>query len=139
MRGLAVLLAVAACGDDGAPSIDAPPSGDAPVADASVVDTPTDAPSTVVEIACPGMPAATIATVNDPPSFDPAMTSIQVGDIVQFTTGLTHNVVPSPNRPTDPGLMVGFNQTKCLQFTQPGMFHFICGPHRFTGSVTVVE
>lgn len=135
MRALVALLAIAACGDDGGdPSIDA-----APLVDASVVDTPPDAPATVIAIECAGMPAATVTTVNDPPSFEPVATSIRVGEIVQFTTALTHNVVPSPDRPTDPGLAVGFNMTKCLQFTQPGMFHFICGPHRFSGVVTVTE
>ena len=118
------LLVVAACGSDGS-TPDAKPS-DARVA-------------TAVAVTCPATPAATIATsgLMDTPS----SATITQGQIVKFVMSSEHNVVPghSPSDAAiaDPGTNVDFGMTKCLMFTQTGMFGFHCGPHQFNGTVIV--
>ena len=57
------------------------------------------------------------------------------GELVEFMTSVTHNVVPDPGN--DPGLSVGFHTTGCLMFTEPGTFAFHCEIHLFKGSVVV--
>lgn len=140
MRGAALLLALAACGDDGTgppQGGDAPPAGDAPLVDARLVDAPPDAPRFVFEVTCPGTPDADITTNESPRAFTPATASIPLGGIVRFSPGGSHNVAPVP--PSDPGLQVGFGQTRCLQFTVAGTFNFRCSPHPdMTGTITVV-
>jgi plastocyanin len=38
---------------------------------------------------------------------------------------------------TDPGIVVGEGQTKCLTFTATGTFKFICTAHSYLGTITV--
>lgn len=122
--GLAVLsIGLLACGDDGGttpPQVDAPPNNTA----------------TVEAVTCPATADAAITTTGS--AFDPASTTISVGQVVQFTMPSTHNVVPnSAGGTTDPNLTVNFSETKCLKFTAAGTYHFKCQPHGFTGSITV--
>jgi len=117
---LAALAALAACGKDAATS-------DASTADAR--------PATVFAVACPAMPAATVITSDSADSYSPKDTTIGVGQIVEFHTSQTHNVVPDPGG--DPGLVVDFHTIGCLMFTQTGTFGFHCEIHLFRGSVTV--
>lgn len=126
-----ISLGLAACGGG-----DDPPAGvDAPVNPG--VDAP---PSTVQEVTpCTGE-AATIESTGGF-RFDngagSSSVTINVGEIVKFVSGSSHNVIPvMPN--SDPGLSVGFGATKCLRFTQAGTFNFRCQPHpSMTGSVVV--
>ena len=121
---LALLFTLAACSDSSS-TPDAASQSDA-------------AAATVTTVTCPATPAATVtATDGIDTTFSPKMTSITVGQVVKFTMPSTHNVVPNPPSMTDPGLMVNFNETKCLMFTKAGTFSFKCGPHSFAGTVTV--
>ena len=114
------LLVLAACGgDDGNSNPDAAPGEDAQVA-------------TVMEVACVGGEQA-IMTMNG--AFDPMAITISVGQAVQFSTESSHNVAPVATM-SDPGLNVGFGETKCLKFTRAGTFRFKCTPHGFMGMVT---
>lgn len=121
--GFAVLsIGLLACGDDGGttPQADAPPNNTA----------------VVKAVTCPATADAAVATAGN--AFDPPTSTISVDGIVQFTMDATHNVVPNAaGGMTDPGLTVNFGETKCLQFTAAGTYHFKCNPHGFTGSITV--
>lgn len=120
-----MLLALVACGDSKNKQVDAPKSIDAAVTTVVAVDP------------CPATPAATFTESDSSFMFMPTSATINVGQVVKFVTSSTHNVVPVASEPSDPGLMVGFNQTKCLMFTQAGTFNFACGPHQFKGTVIV--
>jgi plastocyanin len=129
MRSLAcALILLAACGDDGGGMAmpDAPKSIDAPSA-------------TVTEVDCATVtPAATVTTTDASFMFMPMATTISVGQVVKFTTSLSHDVVPNPAAAkTDPGITVGFGKTACLKFSATGTFGFMCMPHGFVGTVTV--
>ncbi|HVK84306.1 MAG TPA: hypothetical protein VM513_09365 [Kofleriaceae bacterium] len=144
---LSLLLA---CGDDGggssidakqidAKQIDAP--SDAPI-DGGMVDAPIDGPpmidalQTVFTVTCPNTPDATIVTSGS--NYSPNAVTISQNGIVKFDmSGTNHDVVPLTTMATDPGLQVGLGESECLQFTATGTFNFKCGPHSFTGSVTV--
>ena len=67
----------------------------------------------------------------------PNAVTISAGQIVKFTSGPSHNVVPVfPN--SDSGLSVGFGATKCLRFTEAGTYNYRCQPHpSMTGTITV--
>jgi plastocyanin len=136
-----VMLLAACGGDDGGTSpIDAKGIDakviDAPVVDAQIVDAPIDAAATVVAVTCPTDPVPpTITTGSN--VFTPDNVTIAQDEIVKFVMPSIHNVVPDTTLPTDPGLRVDFNETKCLQFTALGTFNFKCQPHGFKGHVTV--
>lgn len=116
-------IGLLACGDDGGTT----PQVDAPVTTA-----------TVEAVTCPATPDAAVTTNAGGTAFEPATTTISVGQVIEFTMPSTHNVVPNAaGGTTDPGLTVNFNETKCLKFTAAGTFHFKCNPHGFAGSVTV--
>lgn len=133
---LALLAAlVLGCGGSDDPkTIDGPRPIDARLVDAGP-DAPPDAPTEVRVVNCAGStPAKTVTAEDGTDAFMPAATTITVDQVVQFEMPSTHNVVPVAS---DPGLAVGFGQTKCLQFTATGTFNFKCAPHGFTGSITV--
>jgi plastocyanin len=147
MFAILPLTLLVACGDDGGgSSIDAKPIDakliDAPT-DGLVVDAPIDGPpmidamQTVVEVTCPNNPDAEITTAGF--SYSPQSVTISQNGIVRFVMidGTNHNVVPLTTMTTDPGLQVGYGETKCLQFTATGTFYFKCMPHSFSGSVVV--
>jgi plastocyanin len=119
---VATLVAVTACGSSSA-TVDAPASGDGST-------------STVHAVTCPATPAGTVTTSDLTTSYAPKDTTITHGQIVKFVMSLDHDLVPNGGT-ADPGLNVGFNETKCLQFTQPGTFPFRCSTHGFVGSVIV--
>ena len=121
-----MVLSLVACGGssepppgnpDGAPGVDAPPA-------------------TVVEVTpCTGESATVESTGGF--RFMPNAVTITAGQIVKFTSGGSHNVIPVfPN--SDSGLNVGFGATKCLRFTQAGTYNYRCQPHpSMTGTITV--
>jgi plastocyanin len=119
LLGLSAIV-VGACGSDAN-------TPDAPEADAR--------PATVVTVTCPSTPAATVITSDSADAYSPMDTMITQGQIVEFMTSVTHNVVPDAGG--DPGLVVGFHTTGCLMFTEPGTFGFHCEIHLFRGSVMV--
>ena len=122
------MVIVAACGGSDDKSIDAA---------AAQQDGP--AAATVQTVTCPATPDATVMTSGF--AFAPMSTTITQGQIVQFVMPSLHDVVPGHHVPdatiADPGLSVGFSETKCLMFTQSGMYGFHCGPHQFDGTVVV--
>jgi plastocyanin len=125
---LAVLLLAACGGDDGGGMV----TPDA----ANLVDAAPTAKVTAVT--CPATVAATVMSTNASFSYMPMATTIPVNGIVKFVMSTEHDVAPNPIAAmTDPGLVVGFGQTKCLQFTQAGTYGFLCTPHGFVGTVTV--
>jgi plastocyanin len=144
------------CKRNGTPdSLVCPPPVDAAIRDARVIDSPDAVPDALVDavpdalgdaapdamalvltVTCPGTPDATVTTSDAVMAYSPPSVSIPQNGIVEFQTSSLHDVVPDATG-SDPGLAVGFNQTKCLQFTATGTFGFHCGPHGFTGSVTV--
>jgi len=123
------VMVLAACGGDDGKSIDAATGSGQP-----------DAPAATVQmVTCPATPAATVMTSGF--MYAPVMTMITQGQIVQFVMPSSHDVVPGHNAAdstiADPGLTVGFGETKCLMFTQNGMYGFHCGPHHFDGTIVV--
>lgn len=122
-RYIVLAVALAACGGD-----DGMQMPDAKMADAAPMNN-------VVDVTCPATPDATVMALSG--SYSPMNSTIGSNGIVKFVTTIDHNVEPNPLTTTDPGLRVGFNQTKCLQFKATGVFGFKCGPHAFVGTVTV--
>lgn len=149
-RRLLFLLPLAACsGSSPTPSAVDAKSTDAPAVDASLIDAapsvdaklvdaaPIDAPTvtTIVPVACPASGAPVVMAMSG--TFSPSATTIAVNGIVQFKMPSSHSVVPDNSASTDPGLLVDFNETKCLKFTKAGTFNFKCNPHGFKGAITV--
>ncbi len=99
-------------------------------------DAPMQASQTVNQVTCPATPAGTVTTTDATFAFNPNAVTISQNGIVKFTMSSIHDVVPNTTG-SDPGLNVGFNTTACLQFTAKGTFGFHCGPHGFTGTITV--
>jgi plastocyanin len=127
---LAVLLVAACGGDDG--------GGMVPIDAAKVIDAAPPA-NKVTTVTCPTTPAATVMTTNASNSYMPMATTVPVDGVVRFVNSSEHDVAPNPIAAmTDPGLVVGFGQTKCLKFTQPGTYGFMCSPHGFVGTVSAV-
>ncbi len=116
------LLAIvfAACGGGGAAAIDAPPQV-----------------STLVDVDCTSIaPTATITTNDATMTYAGSPATINMGQVVQFTTSANHDVTPNTTG-SDPKLSVDFSTTKCKMFTSTGTYGFHCSVHGFTGSVTV--
>jgi plastocyanin len=117
-----VVLALAACTSDPAPSVDAPSSTSIATVDCATVT-----------------PAATVTTTMmatpESDQYMPKMSTITMGGVVKFVMPNAHNV--AANTGTDAAVSVGFGETKCLRFTMPGTYNFHCVPHGFQGSVTV--
>lgn len=138
MRTLVLLVSVlAACGSDSNPSIDAPRAIDAPrPIDAPMIDAaPPDALTLVQTVDCAGVtPAQTIVTSGL--SYSPNAVTINVNDIVEFQMTASHDVQPNATG-SDPGIHVPFSADQCKKFTAAGTYGFHCGPHQFTGSITV--
>jgi plastocyanin len=121
---LALMLTLAACSDSGSNTPDAPKQIDA-------------AAATVMAVTCPASPAAMVtASDGDNTKFMPSSVTISVNGIVEFIMPHTHNVAPNTTM-SDPGLVVDYNTTKCLMFTNTGTFGFHCVPHGFSGTITV--
>ncbi len=138
-------ISLVACGDDGDSTDTNDDNDDTPLIDAAAIDAPAlDAPAldapgaTVMMVTCPATPALTIGT-GPGNAYNPTTGTIAVGDIVRFQLGGSHNVVPHPTMPSDPGLRLGFGANACLQFTVAGAFTFQCQPHApgMRGTITV--
>jgi plastocyanin len=114
-------------------SPDGPPADAGP--DATMADAAPDAFQAVVTVTCANTEPV-ISTTDGVFSYSGSPVTIAQNTAVKFVMSATHNVVPNTTG-SDPGLVVGFATTKCLKFTTTGTFGFHCGPHSFTGSVTV--
>lgn len=144
MFGFVMLIG---CGDDGGAgdaggNADAATDGNGGMVDASTDAPPVDAATaTVMAVTCPNTPDASVMAINGAVGtrrFDPDEVTIPVNGVVRFTMTSSHNVIPRMGVTSDPGLTVGFGETKCLQFTVAGTFHYRCAPHaEMIGSVTV--
>jgi plastocyanin len=125
MRFVVVALLVAACG-----------SSDSKAVDAKQADTPA---ATVQMVTCPATPAATVMTSGF--MYAPMSVTISQGQVVKFVMPAEHNAAPghtpSDGALADSGLNVDFGATKCLMFTQTGMYGFHCAAHSFNGTVVV--
>lgn len=126
MTRFAVLaLLLAACGDGGGGTpVDAPPMADAPT-------------GTVLTVTCPGTPDAMVGISAGGLAYDPMTQTVSLNAVVKFVMTATHDAKPNPLTTTDPGLTVGFGETKCLKFTAAGTFGFFCTAHGFSGTITV--
>ena len=126
IRFAMVAVVIAACGGSDSKTPDAPATHDSP-------------PAAVQMVTCPGTPAATVTTSGF--MYSPMSVTITQGQVVQFTMPSAHDVapghVPSDSTLSDSGLTVNFSETKCLMFTQTGMYGFHCMPHSFNGTVIV--
>lgn len=120
-------LILAACGSSSSPST---PDA-AAMADAA-------AERSVRTVTCPpgDMPMVTTADNNDT-SFMPPSTTISAHGIVKFVMSSAHDVMPNPLKTTDPGLVVDFGKTACLEFDKAGTFSFLCSSHFFVGTIIV--
>lgn len=135
MRRMVLILAIAACGSD--EGSQKPPDGSKPI-DAKPIDAGPDAQAFVLKVDCATVtPAATVTTNGF--AYSPVMSTIALDEAVKFVMipGSSHNVVPAPGLPSDPGLNAGFGVDTCLKFTKAGEFNFECGPHGFRGKITV--
>lgn len=146
------VLFAAACADDEfqpPPSIDAAavdaainadaPDLDAPAIDAidaTPVDAPTDAASSVVTVQCPGNPDLEISAATG--AYVPMTATIAVNAIVRFTPGSSGHDMVSGTAPNGNGLFdTVAGDTTCLRFTAAGTFPFFCQIHGFSGTITV--
>ncbi len=75
-------------------------------------------------------------------TFDPAETTINMGDSVKFTTGSNHNAVEVdeaaynaglPTKKTGAIIDVGFGATGTVKFDKAGTYYFVCTPHAAMG------
>jgi hypothetical protein len=141
MRYVVLIVALAACGEDNKKTPDAAKTVDAkPIdaaIDAKVIDAPPDAQAFVLAVTCPATPLGPITTTAAEFKYTPSTLTVPLNGIVRFTMSANHDVRPSLTMSTDSGLRVLFGQDKCLQFTTAGAFNFFCGPHGFTGTITV--
>jgi plastocyanin len=126
MKRLAfAVLMVAACGgDDG------------------TTTTQMDAPAStnkVLTVTCPTTADATVMTTSTVDAYMPATTTVPKNAVVKFVMASAHDVNPNTagGKTSDPGLTVGFGETKCLKFTETGAYNFFCSVHSFAGVVTV--
>jgi plastocyanin len=120
---LTALLLAACGGDDGGTM--------------TMIDAPTQSMNKVQAVTCPTTADAMVTSSNTASSYTPASQTVPVNAVVKFVMPSTHNVAPNTLTTTDPGLSVGFGETKCLKFTQAGTFGFFCTAHSFTGTITV--
>jgi plastocyanin len=131
---LLISIAAAACGSKSAQhdaAIDAPKLPDA-APDAHfgaqtvfAVDCSTVTPDAMVH---------TVDGVNT--TYFPPQTTIAAGQVVQFMDSITHDVAAGHGS-SDLGLAVDFDETKCLRFTVPGTYNFLCTTHAFYGQIVV--
>jgi plastocyanin len=112
-------------------------SGSSMTPDAASMTDAAGGPS-VRTVTCPpgDMPTVTTADNNDT-SYAPSSTTISVHGIVKFVMSSSHNVAPNPLKTTDPGLMVDYGKTACLEFDKTGTFSFLCSTHSFVGTIVV--
>ena len=86
-------------------------------------------------------PTTTVAIVGQSAGwqFEPAEVEIPVGGTVTWEnrTGDAHTITGDDLAFADSGL-IGLNQSYAQTFTEPGVYHYRCGPHPWmTGTVIV--
>jgi plastocyanin len=120
---LAVLV-LAACGGD---------DGTNPMADAPATT------NKVQTVTCPTTADGMVMTTSTVDAYMPATQTVPKNAVVKFVMASVHDVNPNTvgGATSDPGLAVGFGQTKCLKFTESGTFSFFCSAHSFVGTITV--
>ena len=123
---LAAVLLAACGGDDGGGAL----------ADAPRSDTGGSA-NKVMAVTCPTTADAMVTISAGGMAYSPAAQNVPKNAVVKFVMTATHNTAPNPQTTTDPGLTVGFGETKCLKFTETGTFGFYCSAHGFAGTITV--
>lgn len=123
-RLVVAALFVAACGGDSGGG-----TADAKLADAST--------SKVVPVTCPTTADAMVTVTTGGGAFMPMTQTVPRNAVVKFTMTPSHDVAPNPQTTTDPGLVVGEGETKCLRFTTAGTYGFYCAMHSFAGTITV--
>lgn len=124
-RFVVVVVLLAACGGD---------DGGSAAADARSIDGTS---ATVQMVTCPTTADAMVTSTNATSSFMPMTQTVPKNAVVKFVMPSMHDVAPNPIGATDPGLVVGFGETKCLKFTASGTFGFYCSAHSFAGTITV--
>lgn len=155
--GLALLcggVLLAACGDDGDESsaVDASTSDaraadanpNAPDANPNAPDAGPDATPTgpVQPISCVGaVVGLTVTTTNNENQFKfDGDTEIAPNTIVEFEMSSNHNAISgTPAGTSDGKFTAPAGMTTCFRFVDVGDYPFYCGPHRFTGEITVKQ
>ncbi|MBA3391335.1 MAG: hypothetical protein H0T89_01770 [Deltaproteobacteria bacterium] len=144
MRAAVMLLLALGCGSDDTKPIDASTTDgtrrDAAVDAPPPIDAPPDAATAVQRVDCATATIArTVTTTDSPQAFVPNTVTINVNQVIRFQPGSSHNVIPHPTLPSDPGFRNGgFGEVACLRFTTAGQFNWRCQPHAsMTGVVTV--
>lgn len=122
-RAFGVLVVLAACGGSDSPHADEP----APAPPAGETD---DLSAVAVDCA-----SATIAQTVTTPGFffQPAQTTIKVGDVVKLAPSPDHDVVSDSS--ADFSLSLG--EEGCFRFDVAGTYPFHCRPHGFKGTIVV--
>ena len=123
-RFVLTALLVAACGGEPSGTADAP----------STIDANTNK---VVTVTCPATADAMITVNAGGTAYVPMATTVPVNAVVKFMLTSLHDAKPNTLTTSDPGLTVGFGETKCLKFTAAGTFGFFCTAHSFAGTITV--
>lgn len=122
--GLTLMLLAACGGDDGG----TPATPDAAGSGSS---------NKVVAVTCPSAVDGMVTVNAGGTAFSPMTQTVPANAVVKFVMTATHNAAPNTQTTTDPGLNVGFGETKCLKFTTAGTFGFFCSAHGFSGTITV--
>ncbi len=128
MKRLMMLLALAACGgDDG---------GSMQTADAMGSGSGSGS-NKVMSVTCPTTADAMVTVNASGDAYTPKTQTVPVNAVVKFVMTATHDAKPNTQTTSDPGLSVGFGETKCLKFTAAGSYGFFCSAHGFNGTITV--
>ncbi|HEY4178879.1 MAG TPA: hypothetical protein VGM90_18660 [Kofleriaceae bacterium] len=140
-RTLVLLAFLGACstgstGSGSGSGSDANPGSGSGSADAAI-DAATV--SHVKTVTCPVTPAPPEVDTQDANMrYDPMNTTIAVGGVVKFVMSPLHDVAPNPIAALhDPGTVVDFGATACLEFDAPGTYGIYCTTHSFAGTITV--
>jgi plastocyanin len=127
MKKMMLLFALVACGgDDGGTGVtpDATGSG-------------SGSGNKVMTVTCPTSSDAMVTVNAGGTAYVPMTQTVPMNAVVQFVMTPTHDAKPNTQTTSDPGLTVGFGETKCLKFTAPGNYGFFCSAHGFNGTITV--
>ncbi len=91
----------------------------------------------VVAVTCPTTADAMVTVTSGGGAFMPMTQTVPKNAVVKFVMTPTHDAAPNTLVNTDPGIVVGQGQTKCLKFTETGTYGFYCSAHSFAGTITV--
>lgn len=126
MKKMMLLIALAACGGDdgGGVTPDATGSG-------------SGSGNKVMTVTCPTTSDGMVTVNAGGTAYVPMTQTVPMNAVVQFVMTPTHDAKPNTQTTSDPGLTVGFGETKCLKFTATGSYGFFCSAHGFSGTITV--